>query len=81
MIQKVNIMASKLKVFGLIALLGFVAGIIAQLCATFLIPWLVSVLPLLGSVTTYLISGVAGACLTVALVSAWAYLTSKKDPY
>ncbi len=74
-------MASKLKVFGLIALLGFVAGIIAQLSATFLIPWLVSVLPLLGSVTTYLISGVAGACLTVALVSAWAYLTSKKDPY
>lgn len=74
-------MASRTKVFGLIALMGFVAGIIAQLCATFVIPWFVDVLPLLGSATTYLISGVAGACLTVALVSVWAYVTGKKDPY
>jgi hypothetical protein len=74
-------MAGKAKVFGLIALLGFVAGVIAQLCATFVIPWFVEVLPLLGSATTYLISGVAGACLTVALVSAWAFLTHKKDNY
>lgn len=70
-----------MKVFGLIALLGFVAGIIAQLCATFVIPWFVEILPLLGSATTYLISGVAGAVLTVALVSVWAYVTGKKDPY
>jgi uncharacterized membrane protein YeaQ/YmgE (transglycosylase-associated protein family) len=74
-------MASRLRIFGLIALMGFVAGIIAQLCATFVIPWFVEVLPLLGSATTYLISGFAGACLTVALVSAWAYLNGKKDPY
>jgi uncharacterized membrane protein YeaQ/YmgE (transglycosylase-associated protein family) len=74
-------MASRTKVFGLIALMGFVAGIIAQLCATFVIPWFLEVLPLLGSATTYLISGVAGACLTVAFVSVWAYVTGKKDPY
>ena len=35
----------------------------------------------LGGATTYLISGVAGACLTVVLVGAWAYMTGKKDPY
>ena len=74
-------MTSRVKVFGMIALLGFVAGIVAQLCATFVIPWFVEVLPLLGSVTTYLISGFAGAILTVALVSVWAYLIGKKDPY
>jgi hypothetical protein len=74
-------MAGKVKIFGLIALLGFVAGIIAQLCATFVVPWFVEILPLLGSATTYLISGVAGAVLTVALVSAWAYMTGKKDQY
>ncbi len=74
-------MTSRVKVFGMIALLGFVAGIIAQLCATFVIPWFVEVLPLLGSATTYLISGFAGACLTVALVSVWAYMNGKKDPY
>ena len=35
-------MNSRLKIFGLIALLGFVAGIIAQVTATYIIPWLVS---------------------------------------
>ncbi|MCW3983166.1 MAG: hypothetical protein NWE96_04140 [Candidatus Bathyarchaeota archaeon] len=74
-------MNSRLKVFGVIALLGFVAGVIAQLTASVVIPWLVTVLPLLGGVTNYLISGFAGACLTVALVSVWAYMTGKKEHY
>jgi hypothetical protein len=74
-------MASRAKIFGLIALLGFVAGIIAQLCATFVIPWFVEIIPLLGSATTYLISGVAGAVLTVVLVSVWAYMTGRKDQF
>ncbi len=74
-------MNSRVKVFGIIALLGFLAGIIAQVTATVVIPWLVTVLPLLGGMTNYLISGVAGAILTVALVSVWAYMTGKKDPY
>jgi hypothetical protein len=74
-------MNSRLKIFGLIALLGFVAGIIAQVTATFVIPWMIQVLPLLGGATTYMISGFAGAVLTVALVGAWAYMTSKKEPY
>jgi hypothetical protein len=70
-----------LKIFGLIALLGFVAGVIAQLTAVVIIPWLVAVLPLLGGATTYIISGFAGACLTVVLVGVWAYMTGKKEPY
>jgi len=74
-------MNGRLKVFGMIALLGFVAGIIAQVTATLFIPWLISVLPMLAGATTYLISGFAGACLTVVLVSAWAYMTRNKDPY
>ena len=74
-------MNSRLKIFGLIALLGFVAGIIAQVTATFVIPWIVAVLPLLGGATSFLISGFAGACLTVVLVGVWAYMTGKKEPY
>ena len=73
-------MNSRVKTFGIIALLGFVAGIIAQVTATYFIPWLISVLPLLGGATTFLISGFAGACLTVVLVSAWAYMTGRKEP-
>ena len=41
-------MNSRLKVFGVIAILGFLAGIIAQVTATYFIPWFMSVLPLLG---------------------------------
>lgn len=74
-------MNSRVKVFGVIALLGFLAGVIAQLTATVIMPWLVTVLPLLGGATNYIISGFAGACLTVLLVSVWAYMTGKKEPY
>jgi len=74
-------MNSRLKIFGLIALLGFVAGIIAQITAVYFIPWMVSVLPLLGGMTSFLISGFAGAVITIAIVSAWAYMTGKKEPY
>lgn len=74
-------MNSRLKVFGIIALLGFLAGVIAQVTAVYVIPWLVSVLPLLGGLTSFMISGFAGAILTVVLVGVWAYLTGKKNPY
>jgi hypothetical protein len=74
-------MNSRLKIFGLIALLGFVAGVIAQVTALYVIPWFVSVLPLLGGLTSFMISGFAGAILTVVLVGVWAYMTGNKDKY
>ncbi len=74
-------MTSRVKIFGVIALLGFLAGIIAQVTATYFVPWFLSVLPLLGGATSFLISGFCGAVLTVAIVSVWAYMTGKKEPY
>ena len=74
-------MNSRLKVFGIIAILGFLAGVIAQVTAVYFIPWLLAVLPLLGGATSFIISGFAGACLTVVLVSVWAYMTGKKESY
>ncbi|MGZ3634365.1 MAG: hypothetical protein ACXVAJ_08605 [Parachlamydiaceae bacterium] len=74
-------MNSRLKVFGVIAVLGFLAGVIAQLTASFFIPWMIAILPLLGGATSFIISGFAGACITVVLVSAWVYMTGKKEPY
>jgi len=74
-------MNSRVKIFGLIALLGFVAGVIAQVTATHVIPWLAIVLPSLASLTSFLVAGFAGAVLTVAIVGIWAYMTGKKDPY
>lgn len=72
-------MSDRFRIFAIVALLGFMAGVIAQVTATYVIPWLIAVLPLLGGLTSFMISGVAGAVLTVALVSVWAYLTGKRD--
>jgi hypothetical protein len=71
-------MSERLKVFGIVALLGFMAGVIAQLTADYVIPWLMVVIPALVQVR-FLVSGLAGACLTLVLVSIWAYMTSPRD--
>jgi hypothetical protein len=72
-------MGDRIRIFVVIALLGFMAGVIAQLAATYFIPWMISILPALGGLTSFMISGLAGACLTVALVGAWAYMTGSRD--
>ena len=72
-------MNDRFKVFGVVAVLGFMAGVIAQVTAGFVIPWLIAILPALGGLSSFMISGFAGACLTVVLVSAWAYLTGSRD--
>ena len=69
-------MGDRLKVFGIVAILGFLAGVIAQLTADYIIPWLMEVLPALINVK-WVVSGLAGACLTLVLVSAWAYMTKR----
>ena len=72
-------MNDRLKVFGIIAVLGFIAGIIAYAVANYLVPWLIKALPSLEGVTPFLIAGFFGAIITVLLVALWAMLTSKKD--
>jgi len=69
----------RIKVFGLVAVLGFMAGIIADLTAEYAIPWLVTILPELIQIR-FLVSGFAGACLTLVLVSVWAYITGPSEP-
>ena len=68
-------MNDRLKIFGIVALLGFMAGVIAQLTAVLVIPWIISILPALGGLTAYIVAGTAGAVITVGIVSAWAYLS------
>ena len=73
-------MNDRIKIFSIVAVLGFMAGVIAQLTADYVIPWLMVVIPALVQVR-FIISGFAGAVLTVALVSVWAYVTGNKDRY
>ncbi len=71
-------MGERFKVFGLVAILGFMAGVIAQLTADYILPWLLAVLPQLVQIR-FLVSGFAGACLTLVLVSIWAYVTGPSE--
>jgi hypothetical protein len=71
-------MNDRFKIFAFVALLGFFAGIIAQLTADYAIPWLMEVLPALVQIR-FLVSGFAGACLTLVLVSIWAYVTGTQE--
>jgi chromate transport protein ChrA len=71
-------MGDRVRVFGLVALLGFMAGVIAQLTADYVIPWLMVVLPALINIK-WIVSGVAGAALTLVLVSVWAYMSRNRD--
>lgn len=72
-------MGERLKVFALVALLGFIAGIIADVTATYVIPAIMPMLPSLGIMTRFILSGIAGACITLIIVSIWAYATGPSD--
>ncbi|MBC7130767.1 hypothetical protein H5T51_06075 [Candidatus Bathyarchaeota archaeon] len=72
-------MGERLKVFALVALLGFIAGIIADVTATYVVPAIIAILPSLGVLTRFLISGLAGACLTLIIVGIWAYVTGPSE--
>jgi uncharacterized membrane protein YedE/YeeE len=71
-------MSDRFKVFAIVALLGFMAGIIAQLTADYVIPALLVILPELVQIR-FLVSGFAGACLTLVLVSVWAYVSGPPE--
>lgn len=72
-------MGERLKIFGIVALLGFMAGVIAQVTADHVIPALLRILPELVQLK-FLVSGFAGACLTLVLISIWAYVSGPSEP-
>jgi hypothetical protein len=71
-------MSERYKVFAFVAVLGFMAGVIADITAEYLLPALVAFLPAFFS-ARYILSGLAGAILTLALVSIWAYITGTSE--
>jgi hypothetical protein len=71
-------MSERYKVFAFVALLGFMAGVIADMTAEFVIPALVAFLPAFLN-ARYILSGLAGAFLTLILVSIWAYITGTPE--
>jgi len=76
--QKVKEMGERFKIFGLVAILGFMAGVIADITAEYIIPALLTILPAFLN-ARYILSGLAGACLTLVLVNVWAYITGTAE--
>jgi hypothetical protein len=71
-------MNDRLKVFSIIAVLGFAAGIIAEAVAVYVFPLLKNLSALSGAVP-FLVAGIVGAILTVLLVAVWAMLTGRRN--
>lgn len=72
-------MGDRTRIFLMFGLLGFVAGIVANFTAKYAIPWIMTlVFPAIG--LEWVLSGFAGAFLTVLLVTVWAYVTGPGEP-
>lgn len=71
-------MSERIKMLTTFAILGFFAGVIANFSYKYVIPWLSQiVLPVIG--LEWIFSGLAGAGLTLLLVTAWAYLSGSPE--
>jgi hypothetical protein len=67
-------MNERLKMITTFGFLGFIAGLVANFTGKVIIPWLSQiVVPAIG--IDWILSGVAGALITVGLVTAWAYMS------
>jgi hypothetical protein len=71
-------MGERVKMVGTFAVLGFLAGLVANATWTYVIPWLSAfVFPTLG--LEWIFSGIAGAFITLGLVTAWAYISGPSE--
>jgi len=66
-------MQDRFKIFVMFAFLGFMAGIIAKATYQDIIPWIMTNFPTVG--LDWVLSGFAGALLTIGLVMVWAYVS------
>jgi glycerol uptake facilitator-like aquaporin len=74
-------MDQRIKLFGIIGIVGFIAGVLAALVYEYFIPWLKEVLPSFSDFTVYIVAGIAGAIIAVVLIFIWAAVSGKKDRY
>jgi len=70
-------MSERVKIIGIFAVLGFVAGVIANFTYHYVLPVIFAIFPEIFSIE-WVLSGFAGAILTVFVVLVWTY--SSKSP-
>ena len=78
MLNQVTKMSERIKVLGTFALLGFVAGIAANLLYHTAWPWLLKAFPTILQVE-WMVSGLVGALLTIIMLVLWVYLSRSQE--
>jgi len=71
-------MSERMKMLITFAILGFIAGVIANFSARILVPWLLEYFPLLLR-ADWILSGLAGAFLTILVVMIWAWVSPPSE--
>jgi len=71
-------MSERMKMLTTFAILGFIAGVVANFSARIVVPWLLENFPLLLK-ADWILSGLAGAFLTIVMVVIWAYISPPSE--
>jgi len=69
-------MSERIKILGIFAILGFAAGILANLAYHTVLPMILVILPQIQAEA--ILSGFAGALLTMLVLVLWSYLSSPR---
>jgi uncharacterized protein YacL len=70
---------SRLKTFAIIAIFGFIIGIIAKFAADRIGPWIEEHSTTFAGAAPWILAGIAGAVITLLIIIIWAQLIGKKD--
>jgi len=68
-------MSERIKILGIFAILGFVAGILANVIYETVVPAILAALPNISG--KWLVSGFTGMVLTLLVLAVWAYFSEK----
>jgi len=71
-------MSERMKMLGMFAVLGFIAGVVANFTYHYVLPVILAIFPQILSVE-WILSGLAGAILTVVLMLVWAYTSRSSE--
>ncbi len=71
-------MSERIKVLGIFAMLGFIAGVIANFTYHYVLPMILAIFPEILSVE-WVLSGLVGSILTVSLLLVWSYSSKPSE--
>jgi hypothetical protein len=71
-------MSERIRILGIFAILGFAAGVIANFTYHYVLPVVLAVFPEILSVE-WILSGFAGAVLTLCVLLVWVYLSQSPE--